>query len=97
MRIDLTRTGGVTGMRKALTIDSGSLSPEEAEKVRALVESANFFNLPAEIPGAAAGADQFLYIITVAAKGREHTVQTSETSADRSLRPLLDWLIEASR
>ncbi len=97
MRIHFERTGGFAGMGMAATIDTGSLSQEEAAQLRDLVEAAGFFDLPAEVTGPERGADRFLYRLTVEMEGRRHTVRTSDAAVPAALRPLIDWLTKAAR
>ncbi len=99
LQVQWERTGGFAGMRTAATIDSESLSQEEARRLRELVEAAGFFELPEEIadPAEGGGADRFLYMLTVEMEGRRHTVRTSETAAPPRLRSLIRWLTTAAR
>ena len=97
MWIYFERTGGLAGMMLNVTIDTGSLSQDEARYLLEMIDRARFFELPAEMTGIQKGADQFLYRITVESEGRQHTVQRSETDVPMSLRPLLEWLIKAAR
>ncbi len=97
MQVQWERTGGFAGMRMAATIDSESLSEEEARQLRDLIERAGFFELPEEIGGPAEGADRFLYTFTVEMEGRRHTVRTSEAAAPPGLRSLIRWLTNAAR
>lgn len=98
LRVELERTGGFAGMRMAATIDSESLSREEAGRLRELVEAAGFFNLPEKIDNPdAAGADRFLYTVAVETEGLRHTVHTSEAAAPPALRLLIQWLTKVAR
>jgi emfourin len=97
MRIDFERTGGFAGMRLATTIDSDALSAEEAEKVREMIDAADFFNLPAVSPGPTKGADRFQYRLTVEAEGGRHTIQFTDATIPPRLRPLLQWVTNAAR
>lgn len=97
MQVQWERTGGFAGMRMTATVDSESLSEEEARELRALVGQARFFELPEEIGGPAEGADRFIYILTVEMEGRRHSVRTSEATAPPELRSLIRWLTNAAR
>ena len=97
MQVQFERTGGFAGMRMAATIDSDSLTPEEAQRLRELVDASGFFELPAEISGAPGGNDRFLYSVTVHIAGRSHTVRTGEAAIPAGLRPLIDLLSKAAR
>jgi hypothetical protein len=98
LRVKLERTGGIAGMRMAATIDSESLSHEEASRLRELVEAAGFFNLPEKIGDPdAPGADQFLYTVAVEMEGLRHTVHTGDAAAPPALRLLIRWLTNVAR
>ncbi len=97
LKIQWERTGGFAGMRMAGSIDSGSLSGEEARRLHQLVEAAGFFELPEELAGPAGGADRFLYTLTVEMDGRRHTVRTGEAAAPAALGCLIRWLTNAAR
>lgn len=97
MRVSFERTGGFAGMRVTATIDSEALPPDEEHKLRHMVETTDFFQLPATLPAPAHGADRFVYRLTVESGGRRHTVEASDAAVPSSLRPLLEWLIAAAR
>ncbi len=97
LKVQWERTGGFAGMRMAGSIDSGSLSGEEARRLHQWVEAAGFFELPEELTGPAGGADRFLYTLTVEMDGRRHTVRTGEAAAPAALRSLIRWLTNAAR
>lgn len=95
-QVRFERSGGVAGMRTTSTIDSESLPEAEKKRLRSLIDRAGFFGLPEEIIGPPR-PDQFLYTITVAIDGQQHTVRTSDTAAPEQLKPLIEWLNEAAR
>ena len=97
LQVKWERTGGFAGMRIVETVDSDSLSQEEARRLRELVEAAGFFKLPKEIVDPAGGADRFLYTLTVEMEGRRHTVRTGEAAAPPGLRSLIRWLTVVAR
>ena len=97
MRIQFERTGGFAGMRTVASMDSDSLSPEQAQELQALVDAADFFNLPSRIEDSGEGADQFQYTIAIESEGRAHTVECGEGSAPDSLRALLRRLTVMAR
>jgi len=97
MQIQFERSGGFAGMRFAATIDTDSLSAEQAEELRKLVNEAQFFELPGSLTSPSPAADQFQYKLTVEDEGRRHTVETTDGAAPGSLRPLLRRLTVLSR
>ena len=92
MLIRFERSGGFAGMRKAVTLDTESLPLEEAGKLHELVNTADFFNLPAKFPPPKRGADYFQYRLTVEIEGKKHTVEVSEPAVPEMLRPLFQLI-----
>jgi len=97
MQIELERTGGVAGMRFAATVDTETLTTDEAAKVRRLVDDSKFFSLPARLSVAAPGPDRFHYRLTVRTPERSHTVDVGEGALPSPLRALTDWLMAVAR
>jgi len=97
MRIRFERSGGLIGKRMVATVDTESLSEEEARLLRSLVDAARFFDLPPTISAPVRIPDQFQYRLTVEVEGRRHTVEMSEATAPAELRPLLRRLTEVAR
>lgn len=96
MRIAFERSGGFAGMLMSVSIDTTKLAPTEANQVRSLVEEAKFFQLPEAIANASQ-PDRFQYHLTIAEKKRQHSVVVGESSLPGSLKPLVDWLMDAAR
>ncbi|MDH3291009.1 MAG: hypothetical protein OEO20_07445 [Gemmatimonadota bacterium] len=97
MRIHFERSGGFAGLQLAVTIESDTLSQEDLQQLRWLVDEADFFALPSELREQTPRADQFVYKVTVESAGRRHTVETTDEAAPPTLQPLLDWLSRAVR
>lgn len=97
MRIRFERTGGFAGIHMVAEIDTESLPPEEARAVQQLVERAGFFELPRIVAAPTRAPDQFRYRLAIEDQGREHTVETCETAAPDTLRPLLRRLTAVAR
>ena len=89
MKIQLERSGGFTGIPLRSSIDTDLLDPEESKTLLEMVESAQFFELPARIPSPKAGVDRFNYKLTIEAKERSHTVEFNEANAPEQLSPLI--------
>ena len=97
MRIQYAKEGGlafIPALAAPVTIDTGSLAPEEGKALEELVEQAAFFSLPADIgaprPGA---ADYQTYTITIDdVKGRSHTVRITDLTGHPEVANLLRWL-----
>lgn len=97
MRIHFERSGGFAGMQVRAQVDADSLPPDDAKQLQAMVEAAEFFDLPAKIASPASGGDQFQYRLTVESEGRQHTVEVGDASAPESLQPLLRRLTLLAR
>lgn len=97
MRISYRRTGGFAGMVMRFDLATENLPQEEADELRELVTSADFFSLPDIIPSHAPGADQFQYKLTVEYEEQQHTVEVGDASVPESLWPLLNKIRVLSR
>jgi len=95
MLIDYSHSARVLGKDVAGAIDSQTLTPEDAAELFNLVDSANFFSLPSEIPCIAPLTDG-PYIVTIELAGEKHTVNTSGPYGPMAsaLEPLFNWLDE---
>jgi hypothetical protein len=93
MKIDFVRSGGVAGVRLALTLDTESLPVDEAFHIAKLVEGAGFFELVQGFSGAAPAPDRFEYRLTIESQiwGR-NAVVLAESAVPVEMRPLLDHL-----
>ncbi len=90
MRVTLVRSGGFAGLRRTTAIDGAALGPADADALRALVDGARFFALPAAMP--APQPDRFQYRLTVEEGGRSHTVVVDEAALGAELGALVRWL-----
>jgi hypothetical protein len=93
--IHFERSGGFMGRKVKLTLDLDSLPPDQAETLRGLLETCDFFSLtPSDqlpVP------DEYIYRLTVTTATIEHTVETSDTRMDDALRPLVEELAKRAR
>jgi hypothetical protein len=78
MIVHFERTGGFSAIPLRVVIDTDTLEPADRAELQQLVESADFFNLPATVSVQAGGADRFHYDLTIEAAGHIHHVQTGE-------------------
>jgi hypothetical protein len=97
MRIQFERTGGFAGMRQSATIDTASLSIDQTRALESAIESAHFFDLPAQIAAPAQAADFYHYRVTIEAEAKRHTVDVDEPAASPGLQPLLQQLTQLAR
>ena len=92
------RSGGFTGISTKVEIDSKSLTQEETEKLKRLIDQTGFLgeqhkhgSTPAALP------DQFQYQITIAYGNQRHTVTLHEPNVPESFRPLINYLTQKAR
>ena len=97
MRISFERSGGFAGITMKTAVDEKDLTPGEAQKLRQLVEEADFFNSPGKITSRSPQPDRFQYELRLEEKGRQHTVTMSEEAMPAKLKPLVNWLVEKAR
>ena len=84
-------------MPVTVNVDSDSLSAEEEQELRGLIEAAGLCQLPESIDLPGGGADRFMYKLTVEVDGRSHSVEVSDAAVPSELRPLLDRLTSTAR
>jgi len=97
LRISFERSGGFAGIRTKTTVDEKDLGPDEAQKLRQLVEGADFFHLSKKIVSRSPRPDRFQYELSLEESGRQHTVIMSEEALPVNLKPLVNWLMEKAR
>jgi len=97
LRISFERSGGFAGITMKTAVDEKDLAPGEAQKLRQLVEEADFFNSPGKIMSRSPQPDRFQYELRLEETGRQHTVTMSEEAMPAKLKPLVNWLMEKSR
>src|SRR4051794_979659 len=101
MRVQLRRSGGFANQTPLMwSLDSDTLSPEQAQTLRTLVEQAQFFSLPPELRVKGAG-DPFQYDLTVEDGSRRHSVvaddgagepRPDDPDAMPPLQVLIQWI-----
>jgi hypothetical protein len=96
MHVSFERSGGVTGIPVTISFDTASLSSQEIIQLSRLIEISGFFELPSASP-TPTQPDRFQYKIIVCEGDRQHTVTRGEVAVPATLKPLLDWLVEAAR
>lgn len=92
MKIYFERSGGFSGIRISLSLDTASLPSDEAETLQTTVEDTKFFEIVPESLQSKKGADYFQYKIIVEKEGKKHTVETTDIATHPSLRPLIALL-----
>jgi hypothetical protein len=92
VRVHFERTGGITGRKIEVFVDSDSLPPTQAKRLHTLLAQSRFFDLPLDMRSSPGGADRFLYRVTVEADSRTRTVEAGGAAVPANMWPLLDWL-----
>lgn len=95
-QINFKRTGGVMGREIETNIDLNELPAGEAQQLMQMITETNFFNIPQNLIESTV-PDEHEYIITVEAGNTHHTIQTSDSTAPESLRPLLEKLSQFAK
>jgi hypothetical protein len=91
-KIHYEKAGGVLGREVATDIDLNEIPGDEMQEIMRLITEANFFDIPQNLIASPSTPDEYAYTITVDAGNTHHTIQTSDSSAPESLRPLLEKL-----
>lgn len=98
MKIGFVRSGGIAGMRLELSLDTESLPPEEASRIRQLVESSGFFEVRQSELRSTVMPDRFEYQLEIKSQVLgEHALSFQETGAPEELQPLLQHLTILAR
>jgi hypothetical protein len=95
-KINFKRTGGVLGKEIDTDIDLNEIPDADSQQVMQLITESNFFKIPQNLI-AQAIPDEYEYTVTIEAGNTHHTIQTSDSSAPESLRPLLEKLSRLAR
>lgn len=101
--VEFGRQGGLAGLDDQVTVQAdgayqivrkggtptpGRLSPDEVSRLRAVLDSAHFGEIPAVNPGSSAVADGFTYRVAYAG----HEVLAQDGGVPPALTPVLDAL-----
>jgi hypothetical protein len=92
MKVSIVRGGGFAGLVTVITVDSASLTPEDAAMLRAKVEQAGLFGPPGRGDGPDPRPDRFDYEVTVEDQGQVRTARVSETGLSGPLRSLISYV-----
>jgi|SRR3989304_3717826 len=96
-RIKFERTGGFAGMRIAAELEFEELPEDQAKTLKELLDDLDFGEMPEHSDSDSTFRDQFTYSITVEAREWQHTVVTSDASADEKMKELLELLNRLAR
>jgi hypothetical protein len=93
VKVSVVRGGGVSGLVTVTTVDSRTLSSEDAETFARMFEEANAVEEPSE--GSTAGPDEFLVAVTLEDGARHRTVTWAEHDLPSAIRSLVAWVSSA--
>ena len=77
----------------AMDFDLSSIPQPSANRLENLLMQSNFFDIPT-VNNLQVGPDENAYSITVVAGNSLHTVNVSDTSMPKALRPFIEELME---
>ena len=103
MKIHLERSGGFAGMIMSTTVDTDTLSSNEANELQDLIKKSRFFNLSSQSLEETSSktkkgaADYFIYKITIQNGNKEHTIECDDLSMPPNLKTLVNFLVKNSR
>jgi hypothetical protein len=95
VKVSIVRGGGVSGLVTVTTVDSGTLSPEDARTLAGMAEEANVFDGPEVTSAEASGPDELQVSVTLEDGARRRTVTAAEHDLPNSLRSLVAWVSSA--
>ena len=99
MRVELSIEGGLAafpGLARPLRLDADALPPQEADRLRRLVEDARFFEVSGPVPRQASLRDARRYHISITDGVRTRKL-TLEDPVGSDFGPLLEFLRELER
>jgi len=92
MKVSVVRGGGVSGLVTVTTVDSQTLSADDAKALSRMVEEADAFGEPGVTATHDAGPDEFQVSVTLEDATRRRTVTAAEHDLPDRLRSLVDWV-----
>jgi hypothetical protein len=92
VKLVLTRTGGVAGLRLEASIDAADLPPRARGELLRLVEAAGLFTLRVEPSAIPAAPDRFRYRLVVEDGARRCDLRVAEDALPEGLRRLVRWV-----
>jgi hypothetical protein len=95
VKVSVVRGGGVSGLVTVTTVDSQTLSADDAKTLARMVDEADAFNAPDVTATHGAGPDEFQVSVTFEDATRNRTVTAAEHDLPSRLRSLVDWVSSA--
>ena len=92
MRVSVVRGGGLAGLVRTTTVDTGRLSAGDRRELAALVQQAELSGPAAAHGYEAPEPDRFSYLVTVEDQGRRRQGGFTERSLPEGVRNLISWI-----
>ena len=89
------RSGGFAGIAQTLEIKSDTLSRDDQDHLRTMINDSGFFSFKEESNSGL--PDQFNYVITIKNDRQEKTIRFGESGISAKLKPLVDYLSQKAR
>jgi hypothetical protein len=94
--VEVTRTGGQTGITRSGSADSDDLPAGDAKAMLDLIERIDFRGLP-RLPPPSVQPDRFQYDVTLVGGGRSTHLQLDEGQMTPELLALVKLILDATR
>jgi hypothetical protein len=98
VKITVRISGGFANVKRAVTVDTATLPPEEAAELEAHVAAAGLDRLPPVFQaGRRGGADRLQYELTIERAGKALTLRAEEAALPVAVRQLIDEVRRLAR
>lgn len=91
------RSGGFGGMTVKTEIESESITPEEAEKIRHWIDQINFFEVQISDSLTLGQPDQFTYKIKLESDEKARTLEFNDSTIPVNFHPFVRYLVQKAR
>ncbi len=91
------RSGGFTGISRSTAIKSDSLTIEEQDELKRIIDEADFFNWVSSDAEQNKVTDQFRYSITIEYGVEKRELILGESEIPDHFRPLITYLVTKTR
>ena len=94
MKISIEQTGGFAGISNSYNVDTERIPPNEAEKIKKIVQDGQLFSLSHPIPTLPqkGSADYQSFKVTLEDNETKHIVECNQFNIPNELRLLIDYV-----
>jgi hypothetical protein len=92
MEVAVFRGGGLAGLVKKIAVNEDSLTPEQADELRAKLDELGVLSVPTKSESSSGQADRFSYAVQVQDEDGERTVRASEPAVPDGFLELTSYL-----